>query len=255
VNISAIIPTYKEPDYLDLCIESALKGQDQKNEIVVVVDGFKDINQKVLDKYKYDITPIIFETNYGQQACTNHGVYNSSNEFVLIVNDDNVFPKNWDTILLENYEPRSVVAPNQIEANPSIFKSFIVKNFGSSIKDFDLETFQKEEPKYRTNTIQNDGCTLPIFMKKMDYLSVGGWDESYPSGHVVDWDFFLKLEHNGYKMTRNMKLNFYHFFGISTRSPEEIQKTIEKESQGFGYFRYKWGRNATTNPVTNSKLL
>ena len=35
--ISVIIPTYKEPEYLDLCIESILSGQKYKNEIVVVV--------------------------------------------------------------------------------------------------------------------------------------------------------------------------------------------------------------------------
>jgi glycosyltransferase involved in cell wall biosynthesis len=253
--ISVIIPTYKEPAYLDLCIQSILEGQDKKNEIVVVVDGFKDINQKVLDKYKYDIVPIIFETNNGQQACTNHGVYNSSGEYILIVNDDNVFPKHWDTILLDNYEPKFVVAPNQIEPRPSIFRSFVIKDFGESVETFDLKKFQEEEPNYRKDVLQYDGCTLPIFMHRLDYICVGGWDESYPSGHVVDWDFFLKLEHLGYKMVRNMKLNFYHFAGKATRAPEEAESTARKEAAGFEYFRYKWGRVATSDPITNSKLV
>ena len=33
--ISVIIPTYKEPEYLDLCLESAFKGQTEDNEIIV----------------------------------------------------------------------------------------------------------------------------------------------------------------------------------------------------------------------------
>lgn len=254
MNISVIIPTYKEPKYLDLCIQSIFEGQDKKNEIIVVVDGFQDINQKVLDKYKNYIIPIIFESNYGLQTSTNQGVYNSSNKHILIVNDDNIFPKHWDTILLNNYEPKWVVSPNQMEPRPSIFRSFVIKNFGESLEEFDLKKFQEEEPNYRTNVLQNDGCTLPIFMNKFDYISVGGWDESYPSGHVVDWDFFLKLEHNGYKMIRNMKLNFYHFFGKATRSPEEASSTAKKEIAGFEFFKYKWGRNASSNPITNSKL-
>ena len=128
--ISVIIPTYKEPEYLDLCIESILSGQKYKNEIVVVVDGTKDINQSVLDKYKNKITSIIFEENYGQTKATNFGVYSSSNKDILVVNDDNVFPKDWDSILLEDYNSQTdVITPNQIEPYDSMFKQFIKYDF------------------------------------------------------------------------------------------------------------------------------
>ena len=42
--ISVIIPTYKSPEMLDLCLRSAIEGQTQKNQIVVVVDGYYDLN-------------------------------------------------------------------------------------------------------------------------------------------------------------------------------------------------------------------
>ena len=54
--ISVIIPTYKEPEALDLCLKSCIEGQTRKNEIIVVVDGFYDINAEVLDKYKEHIS-------------------------------------------------------------------------------------------------------------------------------------------------------------------------------------------------------
>ena len=37
--ISLIIPTYKNPEVLELCLRSAIEGQEQDNEILVVVDG------------------------------------------------------------------------------------------------------------------------------------------------------------------------------------------------------------------------
>jgi glycosyltransferase involved in cell wall biosynthesis len=40
ILISVIIPTYKSPDVLDLCLRSAIEGQQNKNQIIVVVDGF-----------------------------------------------------------------------------------------------------------------------------------------------------------------------------------------------------------------------
>ena len=49
--ISVIIPTYKSPEYLDLCLKSIYETQKYDNQIIVVVDGFLDINKPILDKY------------------------------------------------------------------------------------------------------------------------------------------------------------------------------------------------------------
>ena len=53
--ISLIIPTYKNPDYLDICLKSAIENQSNKNEIIVAVDGFIEESQHILDKYKDNI--------------------------------------------------------------------------------------------------------------------------------------------------------------------------------------------------------
>ncbi len=60
--ISVIIPTYKNPEILDLCLRSAIEGQLISNQIIVVVDGFYDLNKEVLEKWAkhidYDGEPI-----------------------------------------------------------------------------------------------------------------------------------------------------------------------------------------------------
>ena len=38
--ISIIIPTYRNPEHLDICLFSAINQQFYKNEIIVAVDGF-----------------------------------------------------------------------------------------------------------------------------------------------------------------------------------------------------------------------
>ena len=53
--ISVIIPTYKSPEALDLCLKSAIEGQVDSNQIIVVVDGFYDINKEVLEKWSEHI--------------------------------------------------------------------------------------------------------------------------------------------------------------------------------------------------------
>ena len=49
--ISVIIPTYKAPEALDLCLKSAINSQQNKNQIIVVVDGFYDLNKEILEKW------------------------------------------------------------------------------------------------------------------------------------------------------------------------------------------------------------
>ena len=114
-HISAIIPTYKSPEVLDLCLRSAIKGQQgRKNQIIVVVDGHYDINKEVLEKYAKSIDILNLEENVGLCRATNLGVFNAKHDLILIVNDDNVFPENWDLSLIESYTPNSVISPNQI---------------------------------------------------------------------------------------------------------------------------------------------
>ena len=61
--ISVIIPTYKEPEVLDLCLRSAIEGQVHTNQIIVVVDGFYELNKEVLKKYASNISILNLEDN------------------------------------------------------------------------------------------------------------------------------------------------------------------------------------------------
>jgi len=255
--ISVIIPTYKEPEALDLCLTSAIKGQTQENQIIVVVDGFYDLNKDVLEKHKDNIEILNLEENQGLCRATNLGVYNAKSNKILIVNDDNVFPDEWDVVLISNYSPGSVLAPNQIEPTPSMFKQFHIKDLGKDPKTFNLDAFwEYEESIIEENRVEETGCTLPIFMNKWDYMAIGGWDESYPGAWVADWDFFLKCEIAGFQMLRTHECHFYHFVSLGTESTyEEKLSKQNKEKSCHEYFKYKWGAWAKHNPDTNSKML
>jgi glycosyltransferase involved in cell wall biosynthesis len=253
--ISVIIPTYKEPEVLDLCLRSAIEGQHNNNEIIVVVDGFYDINKEVLEKYKDKINILDLEENQGLCRATNLGVYNASNELILIVNDDNIFPINWDEQLERVYQPNSVLTPNQIEPIPSMFRQFHIKDLGRDPNKFNLEAFWKYEMEIHENKIEETGSTLPFLINKNDYLRVGGWDESYPGAWVVDWEFFMKCEMNGMKMLRTYNCHFYHFVSLGTKTPERIADSQIKEQECHEYFYYKWGTYAKHNSINNSKLI
>ena len=251
--ISVIIPTYKEPEYLDLCLKSAFEGQVNNNEIIVVVDGFYELNKPVLDKYPR-VNVLDLGSNQGLSVATNWGVYNATHDYILVVNDDNVFPRNWDEKLTPFKQQGVVVSANQIEPNPSMFSQFIIKDLGKSPEEFDLKAYWDfEDTQYKQAELS--GSTLPFMMNKYDYLAVGGWDVMYPSPHVVDWDFFLKCEYVGYLMKRAY-VNFYHFAGAATRkNPEQSAESTRKEQLAHDFLATKWDSRAEHNPQNNSKLL
>ena len=100
---SLIIPTYRNPDYLDICLKSAIEQQTNKNEIIVAVDGFIEESRNVLDKYTDDIEILDLGNNQGMQTALNLAVMNANNEKICIINDDNVLCKGWDKIIENQY--------------------------------------------------------------------------------------------------------------------------------------------------------
>jgi glycosyltransferase involved in cell wall biosynthesis len=249
--ISVIIPTYKSPEVLDLCLKSAIEGQVNKNQIIVVVDGFYDINKEVLEKYGEYISILNLEQNVGLCRGTNLGVYNAASDRVLIVNDDNVFPKGWDIALEEAYNPNSIISPNQIEPYPSMFPQFNIQDLGTGPKTFDLEKFWEYSSQISQNLTEDNGSTLPIFMSKQKYIALGGWDENYEQGMVADWDFFLKCQLMGLSMMRTYNCHFYHFASVSVNG----EKRNKAEMQGHEYAQYKWGNYIKHNTQNNLKYL
>lgn len=255
--ISVIIPTYKSPEALDLCLRSAIEGQMNSNEIIVVVDGFYDLNKEVLEKWKDSIEVLNLEENVGLCRGTNLGVYNATSDKILIVNDDNVFPSGWDETLESEWEEGCVFAPNQIEPIASMFKQFHIKDLGRDPSRFDLEKFWTYDKTYASQHKKDlSGSTLPIFMNKYDYLRVGGWDENYDLGVVADWDFFMKCEMSGLKMARLYGLHFYHFVSLSTNDTQEHRdRRAQSEEDGHNYAKYKWGQYIQRNRETNQKYI
>jgi hypothetical protein len=127
---------------------------------------------------------------------------------------------------------------------------------GRNPETFDLEAFWLYDYHYASgDKTEECGSTLPIFMSKLDYIRLGGWDESYELGMVADWDFFLKCQLSGLKMIRTWNCHFYHFVSLSTMTPEKQQQRYSSEMNGHMYAQYKWGTTIKHNQDTNLKYL
>jgi len=256
--ISLIIPSYRNPQCLDLCLKSVLENQKNKNEIIVAVDGFIEESQEVLDKYKEKVNIIDLGHNQGMQQALNLGVMNATNEKICIINDDNVLCPEWDIIASEVKE-HSVLTINQIEpTGPGIF-NFPVKDLGKTPEQFDYRGFIEYEKTLRQDKLTIDGGIFPFAIYKKQYMIVGGFDTMYQSPFICDWDFFLKLDLNNIGMSRTHKGHFYHFGSAATKNRTDGDQIKFKASEqpAAETFMYKWGHpprifdNNSHNPKNN----
>ena len=239
--ISLVIPTYRNPKCLDICLRSAIENQVNKNEIVVVVDGYREESEEVLQRWKDDIKILDLGQNQGMQQALNLGVYNSTNSTICIINDDNVLCKDWDVEIDKVFYPKRVMTINQIEPKgPSIF-NFKIHDFGKNVDEFDYERFIKEEPNYREDNLSADGGIFPFVISKKNYMKVGGFDTLYDSPFVCDWDFFLKLQLCDTVFYRTHNLNFYHFGSVATKKNDEKERFSKSEQVARSTYEYKWG--------------
>ncbi len=255
--ISVVIPSYRSPKYLDLCLHSLLTEQVNQNEIIVIIDGFVDESKWVIEKYKDRVGFLEFPENRGMQAGLNFGVYNSSNEKILIVNDDNVFPHKWDEVLETYNVDKTVITPNQIEPDgPGMFY-FPVRDFGRTEDSFRYDEFIDWEQSIRSDRDTPDGEIFPFLISKKNYMMVGGFDTIYNSPFICDWDFFLKLEMMNTEFKRSHRLHFYHFGSKATKNRDTAKQDEDMfrsgESEAYRMFEYKWGFRPQ-NGLNNSKL-
>ena len=241
--ISLIIPTYRNPEYLDICLKSAIEQQSFENEIIVAVDGYVEESQEILDKYKDNINVLDLVQNRGMQQALNLGVMNATNEIIFIVNDDNVFCMGWDTEIIESLKDKekTVLTLNQIEpTGPGIF-NFPVKDFGSNPTEFKYDEFIKYEKSIRKSKLTIDGGIFPFAMYKKYYMAAGGFDTMYQSPFICDWDFFLKLDLIGLEFVRTHNAHLYHFGSTATKNGKEGDKFKATEEPAAQMFMYKWG--------------
>jgi GT2 family glycosyltransferase len=250
--ISAIIPTYRNPKYLDLCLRSATENKKEEDtEIIVVIDGYVDESLPVVEKYE-GVSILPLDENMGMGYAFNVGIYNASNPYIFIENDDNVFGPEWDYKMKLGLQHAALLTPtlnvsdtvltiNQVEPSPGIY-DFHVKDFGRTADTFNYDAWIEYEPTIAKHEHTGGGRIFPFLISKNVLMAVGGFDLFYKSPFWVDKDLMLRLELLGMAFQRCHSCHLYHFGSIATKNRGDAEAEVFKRSEGTAaeQFNYKW---------------
>jgi glycosyltransferase involved in cell wall biosynthesis len=106
-KISFIVPVFNTEKYLPKCLESILKQDINRMEIIVVDDGSSDHSYKIIESYKnkHSNIQIINKKNGGLSSARNDGLKAAKGEFIAFVDsDDWIVEYSYRELYLAAYE-------------------------------------------------------------------------------------------------------------------------------------------------------
>jgi glycosyltransferase involved in cell wall biosynthesis len=205
-DIAILIPCWKSPELLEICVPSILESITTDSEIIVVLNEADEESIVILDSL--GVRHIDKDRNYGPSAVDFAIPYIQGEGFKYVanVNSDMLFPKGWDTTvirILEDRKPCSV-SPTLVEPGSECRPPVRIQD---EIEFFDRESshiFNQnvEDGKYRT--IEMRAFSHPIIVTTEDYLSVGG----YSDGMDMRW-----VEVCGNKLDPYFGFRLYQIYG------------------------------------------
>jgi GT2 family glycosyltransferase len=244
-KISVIIPSFRNLEFLRLCLPEYLKSRHC--QVVIGLDGY---NSHYLD-YLLNCQVTVSMTGRRQGLCTatNLAAQQASGEYLFLCNDDMVPAPGWDEALLTSAGPGHIISgtvwePGLIEVPPCHKKM----DFGHNADNFRRDDFITQA----LQTIQNQkektepGINYPFLIPALLWKALSGLDERFNPGSASDPDLFIRaaLLDPAPEMIRCRDAVFYHFAGRSgIYAGDRVSlwwKFHWKHSRLI--FRQKWGR-------------
>lgn len=252
-DVTLIIPTLSNErnDYaLRECLTSLKESHFPLENIIVSFNNV--MNSSFPESCIIDFEGVQFMalTAQGQCKAVNAAIAMVNTPWIMVSNDDMVFPHDWFQKLVHPIKDESsskfCISPQLIEPRdgaPTFRKVF----FGGIGGDWDKEGFLDYAEKDHISGGIRSGFNLPFLMKKETWDLVGGYDVNYdPWGSNSDSDLEYKLKLAGVQMLQNTDCPVYHFSNTSDTFVPINRPFWEKN---WNYFIEKWGFPRTDDGI------
>lgn len=190
--VSVVVPSFNEEKYINQCLDSILNVDYPKEcmELILVDNGSTDATKVIAGAYD---VKIIDRPNVKVGAVRNCGVENSKGEIVVFLDADCVVDKDWLTKGVEKLcnNSNSVYGGQYLLRNdPSWLERYWILN-------------EKDRSVHLTTLVGG-----AIFVKKQDFIGIGGFDENLSAGE--DSDLTERLREKGFVVEIEPSLSVVH---------------------------------------------
>ena len=236
IMFSIFIPTWKNPKYLAICLESVLEHSSYNHEVLVHVNENDTESITILKELNIKYTSS--DENIGICKALNRLANIASNEYYLYLNDDMYVLPKWDEYLAEEISKlktdKFYLSATMIEPKKGGHNCMIApKDYGDLEKGFDRKELLKDYEKFDFRD-WNGATWPPSLVHKKWWNKVGGYSEEFSPGLYSDPDFSMKLWKEGVRIFKGLgNSRVYHF---QSKSLHRV-----KLNNGNKQFKKKWG--------------
>lgn len=211
-TVTVIIPCKDDGEFIRETLDSVVAQTYSPIEVVIVDDGSIDIKTcSILDTLKSRFTIIYEKSSRGPAAARNIGIKNSTGEFVLPLDSDDI------------------IAPTYIEKAVNV----ALTNHNIGIVYCEAEFFGKrkgkwELPPFSSKQMALDNCIFATALfRRSDWEAVGGYDERLVHGNE-DYDFWLSIIEKDREVYCIQETLFFYRIKSVSRSTKFANGTVDE---------------------------
>jgi glycosyltransferase involved in cell wall biosynthesis len=220
VYFTVIIPVFNASHTIERCLSSLIRQSVKKEdyEIIVVDDGSKDGTSDIVKQFpvKY-----LWQTNRGPASARNKGAREARSEIILFTDADCVPQNNWIEEMVRYFDDQKVMA---VKGAYKTSQKSLVARFAQIEFEERFEMLKKVEAIDMVDTYS-------AAYRKSTFLSLGGFDPSFPVANNEDTELSYKMSMAGYKMVFNPNAVVSHL-----NHPDSIKK-YARNKFWRGYWR------------------
>lgn len=235
-----IIPVYKSPEWVKLCVYSLLKNTKLEllNKVYLINDCDDELTINCLKNLesKYSVVEVLTnEKNLGFIKTVNKGLKKSTADYVLLLNTDCIVANNTIEKLvshIEKNEKIGLICPISSNAANLTLEMFD----GFSYMDMD----RLLEKNFLGKSF--DACTIVgncLLITKECIKKTGYLDEIYGTGYGEETDYQFKAMEKGFEAKVAIDTYVFHKSEVSFGTSKEKQEKLEKNRK---IFFERWGQ-------------
>ncbi|MBI3378245.1 MAG: glycosyltransferase [Nitrospirae bacterium] len=196
---SVIIPAYNADGTIGKCLESLMNQSVPKEayEIIVLDDGSTDSTAEKAKKFS---VRYFFQTNQGPATARNAGAKEAKGEIILFTDSDCIPGKNWIEKMAVPFNNPEVMA---VKGAYKTEQKTLTARFAQ------IEFEERFNMLKKTESIDMVD-TYSAGYRKSVFISLGGFDPSFPVANNEDTELSYKMSRSGYKMVFNPDAIVYH---------------------------------------------
>lgn len=217
---SVIVPAYNAEKTVDRCLSSLLNQSIPKKsyEVILVDDGSIDGTAEIAKAFpvKY-----LRQSNSGPASARNNGVKAAKGEIILFTDSDCVPRNDWIKEMVKPFKDPEVMA---------VKGSYKTEQKSLTARFAQIEFEERFEMLKRAESIDMVD-TYSAAYRRAVFLSMGGFDPSFPVANNEDTDLSYKMSGAGHKMVFNPDAIVFHL-----NHPDSIRKYARLKLRR-GYWR------------------